>query len=195
MAPRRGRRRSRRRSSTRQVTGLLVALLAAGLALFLTRGGVGDGAVDAGPPAAQPANGAVVEVVDGDTLVVRVDGGEERLRLIGIDTPESVATDRPDECFGQEASDRLAHLLPAGTPVRVERDVEPRDRYDRLLGYVYRSNDGLFVNHDMVARGFAEAKSYPPNTTHEPRLEAAEADARRRNAGLWSTCGAPDVPV
>ena len=154
----------------------------------------GCGAADGAAPAA-PGEAVVVEVVDGDTLVVRLGEGEERLRLIGIDTPESVATDRPNECFGKEASDRLAQLLPAGTPVRVERDVEPRDRYDRLLGYVYRSTDGLFVNHDLVAHGFAEAKAYPPNTTHEPQLEAAEAQARTKKTGLWSTCGNPNVPL
>lgn len=187
------------RTSTRGVPAFVVAVLAAGLAVLagvavlVARGGVADGAAPAAPRA--PDEAVVVEVVDGDTLTVRFGGGDERLRLIGIDTPESVATDRPDECFGREASERLAHLLPVGTTVRVERDVEPRDRYDRLLGYVYRTGDGLFVNHDLVTHGFAEAKAYPPNTTHEPRFEAAESRARAHNAGLWSTCGSPDVPL
>ncbi|HEY8547400.1 MAG TPA: thermonuclease family protein, partial [Acidimicrobiales bacterium] len=126
----------------------LVAVLGLGVVATLAGGGIDGllatwgGVPDRGPgPVAPPSPGAavVVHVVDGDTLVVRFrGGGEARLRLIGIDTPESVATDRPNECFGQEASAALAALLPAGTPVRVERDVEPRDRYDRLLGYVYR---------------------------------------------------------
>lgn len=181
------------RTSARDVPALVVAFLAAGVAVLVIRGGVADGTAPAAPRSAEEA--VVVEVVDGDTLTVRFGGVEERLRLIGIDTPESVATDRPNECFGREASDRLAQLLPVGTTVRVERDVEPRDRYDRLLGYVYRSADDLFVNHDLVAHGFAEAKAYPPNTTHEPTFEAAESLARTHNLGLWPTCGSPDVPL
>lgn len=175
---------------------VLVVVLLAGLAVLLVRDDAGEGvAAPAGHRGVRPVNGVVVGVVDGDTLVVRFDAGEERLRLVGIDTPESVATDRPDECFGKEASARLAGLLPPGTPVWIERDVEPRDRYGRLLGYLYRSDDGLFVNHDLVARGFAEAKAYPPNTTMESLLEAAEARARATDAGLWSACGSPDVPL
>jgi micrococcal nuclease len=195
-------RRGGRRSIREVPAGLLalvavVAVVPVGAALLVARGG--DGPPPAAPPVdpeARPANASVVEVVDGDTLVVHLArGGDERLRLIGIDTPESVATDRPDECFGTEASAQLARLVPVGTRVQVERDVEPRDRYDRLLGYVYRSSDGLFVNHEMVEGGFAEAKAYEPNTTHESRLEAAEAGARAADAGLWGVCGSPDVPL
>jgi micrococcal nuclease len=143
-----------------------------------------------------PAGAAVVvRVVDGDTLVVDVGGHEEDVRLIGIDTPETVAPERPVECFGAEASERLAELLPAGTAVRLERDVEPRDRYDRLLAYVFRSDDGLFVNLAQVEGGFAEAMEYPPNTARRPELDAAERSARAAGAGLWGTCGDADTPV
>ena len=87
----------------------------------------------------RPAGTAiVVHPVDGDTIVVDIDGVEEPVRFIGIDTPESVAPDRPVECFGPEAKARTAELLPEGTVVRLERDVEARDRYDRLLAYVIR---------------------------------------------------------
>ena len=175
---------------------VLVVMLLAGLAVLLVRDDAGEGAATPSRRrGVRPANGVVVGVIDGDTLVVRLDTSDERLRLIGIDTPESVATDRPDECFGKEASAQLAGLLPPGTPVWVERDVEPRDRYGRLLGYLHRSDDGLFVNHDLVAQGFAEAKAYPPNTTMESLFEAAEARARAADAGLWSACGSPDVPL
>src|SRR3546814_3636658 len=85
-------------------------------------------------PARRSASlGVVVRSVDGDTLVVDVGGSREDVRLIGIDTPESVARDRPVECFGPEAKEHMAELLPAGTAVRLERDVEARDRYGRLL--------------------------------------------------------------
>jgi micrococcal nuclease len=143
----------------------------------------------------QADEGTVLEVTDGDTIVVDIGGSEEHVRLIGIDTPESVARDRPNECYGKEASQRMSELLPVGTTVRLERDVEPRDRYDRLLVYVYRSSDGLFVNLDQVANGFAEAKEYPPNTARATELEAAETSASSGGLGVWSACGGTDTPL
>ena len=134
----------------------------------------------------------VVHPVDGDTIVVDVDGHEESVRFIGIDTPESVAQDRPVECFGPEAKARTAELLPEGTVVRLERDVEARDRYDRLLAYVTRADDDRFVNLLLVEEGFAEAVSYPPNLAHTDEIVAAVAAAREAGRGLWSACGGPD---
>jgi micrococcal nuclease len=182
------------------VFGLALLALVVALALLLARSRTRDDRPGRPPPGrlAMEANASVVEVVDGDTLVVDVDGpgaDRESLRLIGIDTPESVATDRPNECFGKEASSQLADLVPEGTPLHVERDVEARDRYDRLLAYVYRASDGAFVNHDLVAHGFAVAKPYPPNITLQSQFQAAEAHARREQLGLWSACGSADVPV
>jgi len=137
----------------------------------------------------------VVRPVDGDTLIVDVDGQEERLRLIGIDTPESVAEDRPVECYGPESKDRTADLLPSGTEVRLERDVEARDKYDRLLAYVTRAEDDVLVNLLLVEEGMAEAQSYPPNTARQAQLEAAEQEARAAGRGLWGACGGTDVPI
>jgi micrococcal nuclease len=131
----------------------------------------------------------VVAVVDGDTIVVRIGGVDERVRLIGIDTPETVAPDRPVECFGPEASARAVELLPPGSKVRLERDVEPRDRYDRLLAYVTRAGDGRLVNLVLVEEGYAEASSFPPNTARDGDLAAAEARARSAGLGLWGACG------
>ena len=143
-----------------------------------------------------PAGSAVVvRNVDGDTVVLEIDGQEEPVRLIGIDTPESVAPDRPVECFGVEAKEETASLLPVGTVVRLERDVEARDRYDRLLAYVFRVDDDLFVNLALVAGGFAEARAYPPNTARQAELDAAEATARTAGRGLWPVCGGTDAPV
>jgi micrococcal nuclease len=143
----------------------------------------------------QPGAATVITVVDGDTLEVEVGGETARVRLIGVDTPESVATDRPNECFGREASERLAALVPAGTPLRLERDLEARDRYQRLLAYVYRASDELFVNRDLVAGGFAEAMPYPPNTARQTDFRTAQVAARRAKAGLWGACGHADVPL
>jgi micrococcal nuclease len=169
---------------------LAAAVVTAAVAgLDLAPGPGGPGATAAGGKA------TVVRVVDGDTVVVAVGGTEEPVRLIGIDTPESVARDRPNECFGAEASTRLAELLPAGTAVRLTRDVEPRDMYDRLLAYVQRDADGLLVNHAQVAGGYAEASDHPPNSTYRDDFARAEQAARRAGLGLWSACGGPDVPL
>jgi micrococcal nuclease len=169
--------------------GVLAAAAAAAL-------GFGRVPVARDRPAGPAAGGAtVVRVVDGDTVVVAVGGAEESVRLIGIDTPESVARDRPNECFGAEASTRLADLLPTGTVVRLTRDVEPRDVYDRLLAYVQRDADDLFVNLAQVADGYAEASDYPPNSTYRDDFAQAEQAARRAGLGLWSACGSADVPL
>ena len=140
-------------------------------------------------------SGVVTHPVDGDTLDVRIGGVEERVRLIGIDTPESVAEDRPVECYGPEAKDRLAELLPVGTEVRLERDVEARDRYGRFLAYVFRADDDLHVNRVLVAEGFAEARRFEPNVARQAELDAAEAEARAEQRGLWPACGSTDVPL
>jgi micrococcal nuclease len=177
----------------RPLATCLVALVAVAGALaawwWLPAPAAPGGGGGAGP------DGTVVRVVDGDTVVVDLGGGDETVRLIGIDTPESVARDRPNECFGAEASARLAELLPPGTAVRLTRDVEPRDVYDRLLAYVVRSSDGLFVNAALVTDGYAEARDYPPNTAYRDDFETGERAARRSGLGLWSACGGPDVPL
>ncbi len=147
------------------------------------------------PPSLPAGTGTVVRPVDGDTVVVSVGGVEEPVRLIGIDTPESVAPDRPIECYGPEAKERAAELLPAGTLVRLERDVEARDKYDRLLAYVYRAEDDLFINLVLVQEGYAESFAYPPNTAHQASFDRAEAEAKAANRGLWPRCGGTDTPI
>jgi micrococcal nuclease len=169
----------------------LAPVLFAGLLALASACGVGE--MRSEHEAAPPGTARVVRPVDGDTIVVDIDGQEDRVRFIGIDTPESVAQDRPVECFGPEAKERTAALLPRGTIVRLERDVEARDRYDRLLAYVIRDEDDLFVNLLLVEEGYAESISYPPNTTRQGELDEAEANARAEARGLWKTCGGTDV--
>jgi micrococcal nuclease len=137
----------------------------------------------------------VTEVVDGDTIVVRLMGDDLTVRLLGIDTPETKDPRREVQCFGEEASRHTAELLPPGTAVRLEGDVEPRDRYDRLLAYVYRSSDDLFVNLDLARGGYADLLTYPPNVAHSAELSAAVAEARREQRGLWQACGGPGRPA
>ena len=139
--------------------------------------------------------GVVVRVVDGDTIDVTVGGREERVRLIGIDAPESVARDTPDQCFGAEASAALKALLTEGTPVLLERDAETRDRYGRLLAYVHRSDDSLFVNQWLLDGGFADALFFEPNTAFRDEFTEARDRARESGAGLWSVCTGPDQPL
>jgi micrococcal nuclease len=136
-----------------------------------------------------------VRPVDGDTVIVKIGSHRESVRFIGIDTPESVAPTRPVECFGVEAKHRMAELLPAGTRVTLERDVEARDKYGRLLAYVHRADDGLFVNLAMVEEGLAESSPFPPNTAHQADFEQAEAAAKAAKLGLWPACGSTDVAV
>nr|WP_274387692.1 lamin tail domain-containing protein [Salsipaludibacter albus] len=132
----------------------------------------------------QPRDRTTVErIVDGDTLYLA--GLPERARLIGIDTPETVAPGRPVECFGPEASAALAELVPPGAEVWIEYDVERTDQYDRPLVYLYRASDDLFVNEAMVARGFAQLATFPPNVAHVGDFRSAQRTARETSRGLW----------
>ncbi|HWH33905.1 MAG TPA: thermonuclease family protein [Acidimicrobiales bacterium] len=157
-----------------------------------------------GRPAAEPATGlpatglpagddAVVEqVVDGDTLVV---SGGIRVRLIGIDTPETKDPRQGVQCFGPEASDEAAALVAPGTAVRLVYDVERLDRYGRTLAYVYRRDDGLFVNAALVAGGFAQPATFPPNVAHADHFAALAGTARDEGRGLWGACGTGAPPA
>ena len=142
------------------------------------------------------ANATVVRVVDGDTVVVRLGTPKrvkESVRLIGIDTPESVKPNTPVQCFALEASAHTKALLPPATAVQLVRDVDARDGYGRLLAYVYRSADGLFVNAELARDGYAVLDTIPPNVAHAGEFVEAVDAARRANAGLWARCG-DDIP-
>lgn len=133
-------------------------------------------------------NAELRSVVDGDTITVYIDGRTERVRLIGIDTPETKKPDTPVECFGPEASAFTTKLLPEGAPLHLVRDVEARDKYGRLLAYVYRVKDGMFVNLEIIAKGYARLLTIPPNVTHVDAFVAAARNAERQNLGLWGGC-------
>jgi len=141
-----------------------------------------------------PGTATVARVVDGDTIRVRIKGREERVRLVGIDTPESVKPGTPVQCFALAASARTKALLPKGSAVRLVRDVEERDRYGRLLAYVYRARDDLFVNLALAREGYAVVLTVPPNVAHADEFVAAARDAREHGRGLWSRCEPGAVP-
>ena len=127
-------------------------------------------------------------VVDGDTIDIAIGGNTERVRLIGINTPETKHPTKGMECFGPEASAYTEQLLPKGTKLRVERDVEARDKYGRLLLYVYIENSNVFVNLDLVLQGYARPMVFEPNTAHKADFAQAAMQAELRNVGLWQAC-------
>ena len=126
----------------------------------------------------------VQRVSDGDTFVAVVAGRRERIRVIGVDTPESVDPNRPDEPYGKEASDFAKHYLDGAT-VRLAGDAEPRDRYGRMLAYVWL-RDGTFWNALLVAEGYAQQLTIPPNVTYAPLFRRLVAEARGHDRGLWA---------
>jgi micrococcal nuclease len=133
----------------------------------------------------------VVKVVDGDTIDVMIDGKTERLRLIGINTPEVVDPQKPVECFGPEASANAERLL-AGQEVRIAADPsqDDRDIYGRLLRYVWRQ-DGLFYNLEAIKDGFAREYTFKKPYQYQLEFRTAQKLARENNAGLWAAgvCG------
>ena len=156
------------------------------------------GAAPTTPPAVPGAPATVTHLDDGDTIDVRIDGVTERVRFIGIDTAETKKPNTPVQCYGPEASAFTAGLLPVGTEVRLVRDAEPRDPYGRLLAYVYRGSDGLFVNLELARLGYAAVLSIAPNTAHAGEFAAAVAAAQQQRLGLWGACpsfGAPASPA
>jgi micrococcal nuclease len=132
--------------------------------------------------------GVVVEVIDGDTVDVRIGDNNERVRLIGIDTPETKKPDSPVECYGPEATAHAEGLLPVGAPIRIERDTVARDDYGRLLGYLYRLDDELFINYEILRQGFAQPLTIEPNNVHATAFREAARLAESDNLGLWAAC-------
>ena len=138
-----------------------------------------------GGHAAARFDATVVHAVDGDTIVVEVAGRTERVRILGADTPETVDPRKPVQCYGPEASAySKAHL--SGRSVRLEFDVERRDRYGRLLAYVLV--DGKRYEDDLLRRGLARLLVIPPNGSHARTMLAEELAARRARRGLWGAC-------
>jgi micrococcal nuclease len=132
-------------------------------------------------------SGRVLRVVDGDTIRVALAGRVERVRYIGVDTPESVKPGTPVQCYAHRAAAENARLV-GGRRVRLVLDAEARDRFGRLLAYVYRAGDGLFANAELVRGGYARTLTIPPNVRFAARFRALAARARREDRGLWSAC-------
>lgn len=124
----------------------------------------------------------VVRVIDGDTI--EIEGGE-KVRYIGIDAPETSDLRKLVQCFGVEAFRKNKELV-EGKMVRLERDVVDRDKYGRLLRYVWLAD--IFVNLELVRQGFAYSYTYPPNIKNQEQFIKAQQEARETKQGLWSSC-------
>ena len=133
-------------------------------------------------------HGTVVRAVDGDTIIVEGGGRIEDVRLLGIDTPETVDPRRPVGCYGPEASAFTKHLV-TGRTVTLRYDRDLHDKYGRFLAYVWLAGARpLFVNAELVRRGYARTYPFPPNTAHAALFAALERSAAVGGKGLWHAC-------
>jgi len=131
-------------------------------------------------PDAQTAK--VVRAIDGDTI--ELDSGQ-KVRYIGVDTPETVSPSKPIQCFGEEASAQNKQLV-EGKTVKLEKDITETDKYGRLLRFVYV--DGIFVNDFLVREGFAQVSTFPPDVKYQDIFLNSQQLAQQENLGLWSSC-------
>lgn len=136
---------------------------------------------------ASPGFYKVARFEDGDTITVDMNGVEERIRMIGVDTPETQDPRKPVQCFGRAASDFTKQLI-GEQPIRLEADSlsSNRDRYNRLLRYVYVP-DGRLVQAEIIRQGYGFAYTSFPFTKAD-EFKAFEKEARDQNRGLWSSC-------
>lgn len=137
----------------------------------------------------------VIKVVDGDTIAVDIEGVSETIRLIGINTPETVDPRKPVECFGIEASNKAKELL-SGKSVALEKDSsqDERDKYGRLLRYI-KTKDGLFYNLEIIKQGYAYEYTYGIPYKYQREFKEAENYARTKKLGLWAdgVCGEKNI--
>lgn len=158
----------------------------------------GRGAASGEARADVPSDTVEVEILwitDGDTVGVRPaedhrvlrSGRDTTVRLLEIDAPERGRGGRPADCYYDEATDRLAGLLPEGSRAWAQLDRDPVDPYDRVLAYLW-NDDGVFVNRALVEEGYAEVVLFEPNDRHIATMRDAERTAREGDRGLWGAC-------
>lgn len=133
--------------------------------------------------------GVVKKVVDGDTIELETG---EKVRYVGIDTPETKHPKKPVQCFGREASQKNKELV-EGKVILMEKDISDTDRYGRQLRYIYlpnpeASDEAIFVNEYLVEQGYALLLTYPPDVKYDTLLRDAEKRAREGKKGLWGAC-------
>ncbi|HZZ47704.1 MAG TPA: thermonuclease family protein [Pseudonocardia sp.] len=161
----------------------------AGIGLLATAGAATAVVIAITPSRPAPERATVAHHVDGDTFDVQVNGAEERIRLINIDTPETKDPNRPVQCLGPEASAFLANMLPIGSSVRLEFDKERQDRYGRTVAAAF-TPDGKMVNAEVARAGLAQVVTYGENDRFRPSIDQAWQEAAANKRGLH----APEVP-
>ena len=186
----------------RIIWGILIVFLTIAVQGFSYEGNAGaeflkpdfkNSAPDTLPPTntSDPSVFLVTRVVDGDTIVAMINGKQEKIRLIGVNTPETVDPRRPVECFGKEASIFTKSLLKDAS-VRLEADPSQtdRDKYGRLLRYIFLS-DGTLINEKIIAEGYGYEYTYRIPYHYQTEFKKAEQTARAQKKGLWAdgVCG------
>lgn len=131
----------------------------------------------------------VSRVIDGDTIELETG---EKVRYIGVDTPETKHPNKPVQCFGREAAQKNKELV-EGKEILLEKDVSETDRYGRLLRYIYLPNpeatdEAIFVNELLIEQGYAQVITYPPDVKYHPLLLQAQQQAQTEEKGLWGSC-------
>ena len=164
---------------------LAAAVAAVFLVVGLGRGGGSGPGGEGRTPSGHAVSARVVRVVDGDTIVASVEGADQYVRYIGVDTPETVKPDTPVQCYGPQASEEN-HRLVEGQTVRLVFDSERRDVYGRLLAYVHAG--GRFVNATLVRDGYARPLAIAPNTAHAGLFDRLAGRAGETGRGLWGRC-------
>ncbi len=182
-----------RRRFTKVLSGFSVGLFAGATSL---RGAHAQELPEGVPDGSKKAT--VKEHIDGDKFKVEYEGDTETVLLISADAPE--INDDKTECFGQEASDRLASLLPVGTVVYLEQDKDDRDGKDRLLRYAWLPREGkkaMFIDERMIADGYSTFKAREDNGKRDSRLKKAEETAKSKKRGMWAegSCGGGHVEI
>jgi len=197
---------------SRQISQRLVGLLLAGLLLWgstacgdISTAGTNVATSAVATGGSRPATGSItpapgatlidasfVRIVDGDTIIVRIGGSNERVRLIGINTPELNKPDGPVECYATEASNETEALIgDANGHILLERDVSETDQYGRLLRYVWlvTAQGKQLLNEELVEGGYARAITYRPDVKYQSALNRDQSAARQQGRGLWGACG------
>ena len=146
-------------------------------------------------PTSQNSQPLVKRVIDGDTI--ELENGD-KIRYIGIDTPETLDPRKTVQCFGKDATAANKELV-EGKPVWLVKDVSDKDKYGRLLRYVYLGDpdqeSSMFVNLELVKQGFAHSYTYPPDIKYQDLFLAAETEARENQRGLWADCPVSSIPL
>ena len=172
----------------------ILILILAGLAYFLDGNTISRNVTTDIGGGQDFVSGIVTRVVDGDTALVKVDGQERRVRLLGVDTPETVHPNKPVQFYGKEAS-RFTKDSLNGRQVWLEYDSSPQDRYNRHLAYVWLANPSVIneetmrasmFNAKLLLGGYAKVMIIKPNRRYETEFRKFQDEAKQKNLGVWS---------